>query len=74
MVILIMVAPIIVVAIMVILIIITITNTRIRGTLGILRIGTPVIDYSSLIKIKDLPDLHIKLIQKTLINPIIPIV
>jgi hypothetical protein len=65
----IMVVSMMVVLIMVILIIATATNTGTRGASGILRIGTPVIDHGGLIKIRDLPDLHIKPTRKTPINP-----
>jgi hypothetical protein len=69
MVILMMVIPMMVVPMMVVPIITTTTNTRTRGASGILRIGTPVIDYGSPIKIRDLLDLHIKPTRKTPMNP-----
>jgi hypothetical protein len=64
-----MVVPMMVVPMMVVLMIVTATDTGMRGASGILRIGTPVIDHGGLIEIRDLPDLHIKLMRKTLMNP-----
>jgi hypothetical protein len=58
-----------VVPMMVIPMIATATDTGTRGASGILRIGTPVIDYGGPIEIRDLPDLHIKPTRKTPMNP-----
>jgi hypothetical protein len=63
-----------VIPIMVVPIIATMTDTRTRGALGILRIGTPVIDYGGPIKIRDLPDLYIKPTRKTPMNPVMRMV